>query len=63
LREAAKLGFDQAILPAGGGEPARSAELRLSSLKRVAELAHVLAGAGQATGAGERRSTAAVASD
>jgi DNA repair protein RadA/Sms len=63
LREAAKLGFDQAILPAGGGEPVRSAELRLSTLKRVAELVEVLAGASQAMGAGERRSAPAIASD
>ncbi|HEX5796004.1 MAG TPA: DNA repair protein RadA, partial [Geminicoccaceae bacterium] len=63
LREAAKLGFDHAILPAGGGEPARSAELRLSTLKRVAELPDLLADAGPATGAGGRRFAAACASD
>ena len=47
LREAAKLGFDQAILPAASGDVARrGAEppLRLSSLRRVAELIDLLGG-------------------
>jgi DNA repair protein RadA/Sms len=47
LREAAKLGFDQAILPAASGDVARrGAEppLRLSRLRRVAELIDLLGG-------------------
>jgi DNA repair protein RadA/Sms len=63
LREAAKLGFDQAILPAAGGEPGRAPgalpPLRLSSLKRVGELVDVLGAALPATAAFERRAGAA----
>jgi DNA repair protein RadA/Sms len=61
LREAVKLGFDQAILPAAGGEPARVAgalPLRLNSLKRVGELVDVLADAGPANAPIERRASA-----
>jgi DNA repair protein RadA/Sms len=43
LREAAKLGFDQAIMPAVSGDPA-SAPLRVSSLRRLAELIDVMGG-------------------
>jgi len=63
LREAAKLGFDQAILPAAGGEPGRAPgalpPLRLNSLKRVGELVDVLASAGPASAPIERRASAA----
>jgi DNA repair protein RadA/Sms len=62
LREAAKLGFDQAILPAAGGEPGRAPgalpPLRLSSLKRVGELVDVLASAGPSIAPSERRVSA-----
>jgi DNA repair protein RadA/Sms len=47
LREAAKLGFDQAILPAASGEVARAgaeSPLHISSLKRVSELIDLLGG-------------------
>ena len=48
LREASKLGFDQAILPAASAEAARlpgaAPGLRLGTLRRVGELVDVLAG-------------------
>jgi DNA repair protein RadA/Sms len=43
LREAAKLGFDQAIMPAVSGDAA-SAPLRVSGLRRLAELIDLLGG-------------------
>jgi DNA repair protein RadA/Sms len=51
LREAAKLGFDHAILPAAGGDAARlasGAPLRVSGLRRLAELIDLLGGPGAA---------------
>jgi DNA repair protein RadA/Sms len=48
LREASKLGFDHAILPAASAEPARlpgaAPGMRLSTLRRLGELSELLAG-------------------
>jgi len=59
LREASKLGFDQAILPVASAEtarlPAAAPGLRLSTLRRVGELIDVLAGVDPAVEPSVRR--------
>jgi DNA repair protein RadA/Sms len=67
LREAAKLGFDQAILPASGAEPGQASgaapTLRRSTLRRVAELIELLAGDDVEAVPASRRREPANASD
>ncbi len=63
LREASKLGFDRAILPATPGDASRPGSpgtpLELSTLRRLGELVDLLGGADAARGMVERRIGAA----
>ncbi|RJF86890.1 DNA repair protein RadA [Oleomonas cavernae] len=50
LKEAAKLGFEQALIPAGGTK--RAASLRVTEISRLADMVHRLVGDGSGTQAG-----------
>ncbi len=50
LKEAAKLGFEQALIPSGGTK--RAASLRVTEISRLADMVHRLVGDGSGTAAG-----------